>query len=311
MSLFDEVKCIGDIFPELKDLPEVVQLCKHFKDIKDYTKIKFPVANEVKVDGVYCFVTVLHDGRTYAFGRSGLLFTNLGFVAQRFSNCCAGVYINEIANDLFTLEQLSGVTSPARVNPLEPNVAADHLAYTHANLHDYLTIEEFVAGSSNCPYSERRAYLTEINKSGEPEVKMELIHTLEEFEAASDEMIAHGEEGSCGKPLSGTWKRGRRDHNCFKKVREIKLDLECIRVEDGKGKRAGIVANMFFRWKNGTELKADLGKGYSDLDRLAMYQNPPIGKIFLVTAMQESSVNGVLRKAKVGMIREDKTVADF
>jgi len=311
MSLFtDDVKEIGDLFPELAGLPHIVQLSKHYYDIKDDSTIVFPVAGELKEDGVYGFV-VKHEGQVYLFGRSGLRLTNVDFIAKRFTDCADGTYHGEVVNDNWSLEKLSGATSPARVNPLEQVDAVDLLYYGHIRLFDFISIDEFRAGISKTAYEDRRKRLTVYNHSGECEIKHILLHTVEEMLTHASELSSSGLEGGCYKEVNGDWKRGRRDHRSIKVVSEVSFDLECIRVEDGKGKRAGMVANMFFRWKGGLELKADMGKGYGNVERIALYLNPPIGKIFRVTAMKESSVNGLLRKAKVKELREDKLVPDF
>lgn len=306
--LFDEVKSVVDLFPQIATRAEVVQLMKHASECK-LDKVKWPVAGEVKEDGNYCFVLVL-DGKHYAFGRSGLRFTNLGFIESQFAGCSNGVFMGEVVNDKLELEQLSGVISPNRVNPLEADIAQIHAEHTTMRLFDYILPTNLVAGISTVPYTERRAQLTAANKTNFTEIPYELLHSELEMEAHARELIRQGKEGGCYKVANSDWRAGRRDYHSMKIVKEVSFDLECIRVEDGKGKRLGIVANMFFRWRNGKELKADLGKGWTDAKRLEAYENPPIGRVFRVTAMGDSSSNGLLRKAKVQEERFDKK-ADY
>ncbi|MGE3613994.1 MAG: hypothetical protein AB7G20_11030, partial [Sulfurimonas sp.] len=84
------------------------------------------------------------------------------------------------------------------------------------------------------------------------------------------------------------------------------------------GKYKGKVANLIFRWKNGKQVKAMLGKGWTHDQAAEMWvsynsQDMPsynlIGQIFHVHALQESS-KGVLRLPKVMEMRMDKEVAD-
>lgn len=310
MSLFEEVKHISDLFPEMGSLDCIAQLSKHYYDVKDDNKLVFPMSAELKEDGVYGTV-VVWEGSTYLFGRSGQRLTNVGFIAARFAKCPDGTYHGEVVNDNWTLEKLAGATSPARVNPLDQVDQLDLLYYGHIRLFDFLSIKDFRAGKSTLSHQERQAQLLCNNLSSECAIKQDIVYSVEEMRAHAAELIARGYEGGCYKTLTGDWRRARRDGKSLKIVAEVKFDLRCVRVEEGKGKRQGMVANMFFAWKDGKELKADLGKGYSDKDRIALYLDPPIGKIYKVTAMKESSVNGLLRKAKVAELREDKTVADF
>lgn len=309
MSLFEEVKEIGDLFPELTGT-SIAQLSKHYYDIKNDSAIDFPLAGELKEDGVYGSVVVFNS-QTYLFGRSGLRLTNVGFIAKRFANCPDGSYHGEVVNDNWSLEKLSGATSPARVNTLDQVDALDLLNNGRIRLFEFLTIEELRAGKCSLDYKTRRQRLATNNLSGECEINWVVIHTVADMLAHAAELVSLGHEGGCYKSLSGNWQSGRRDHRSIKIVVEVAFDLELIRVEEGKGKRQGMVANAFFKWRDGVELKADLGKGYSDIKRIAMFMDPPIGKIFRVTAMKESSANGLLRKAKVKELREDKLVADF
>ena len=115
----------------------------------------------------------------------------------------------------------------------------------------------------------------------------------------------------------------------MKKVRGVDYDLLCIGYEEGTGKYKGKVANLIFQWKDGKTIKCMLGKGwthdmaedmfkaiqvsqniYSDFAaRKAVAGLSPIGKIFQVYALEESS-KGKLRLPKVGEQRHDKGQAD-
>ena len=102
----------------------------------------------------------------------------------------------------------------------------------------------------------------------------------------------------------------------MKIVKQVSYDLECIGVEEGEGKYNGKVANLIFRWKAGQTVKAMLGEGWTHdmaedvfIYYKASNQLSPIGKVYRVYALQESS-KGKLRLPKVGERRFDKE-ADF
>ncbi|CAL1776975.1 ATP-dependent DNA ligase, partial [Acinetobacter phage vB_AbaP_ABW132] len=96
----------------------------------------------------------------------------------------------------------------------------------------------------------------------------------------------------------------------------------CVGVEYGKGKREGQIAKLKFSYK-GSVFSADLGKGWTDERRKALtsqyeaLEHPaalsewnPIGKIWEVKALQESSTGKALRLPKVIRVREDKEKPD-
>lgn len=305
--LFKEITCIGDLYPHMADLPEVVQLVKHSHEASLRNAVG-PWSVELKEDGNYCFMLVA-SGAAYAFGRSGLRFTNVGFIEEQFITYTPGVYLGEIVNDGWELETLSGVISPARVNPLDTSVVVEHMKATEIRLFDFIPLECFVVGLCSDPYKFRRALLDNYAPLHH-KIRVFEYSSLVEAEAACQELIKQGHEGGCIKALNADWKRGRRDWRSMKVVKETSFDLECVSVEEGKGKRKGVAANFFFRWKGDKVLKADLGKGWTDEKRLEAWLNPPIGCVFRVTAMQDSSKGGLLRKAKVQEQRFDKK-ADY
>lgn len=307
MSLFDTAQ------PRVwRDNP--VQLVKHLCDLTDKARAKLEkeqLYTEYKEDGVYAF---LHNGIFYS--RAGLPLTNLQHLVGEASACGSfQVPIFEVVNESLSLEDLSGYISPNRVNALDAEQAALHLE-TRLVVHDMIPTNDFENGYCALPYISRRSayrgyYPVNIEVGSYVSCVLSLTGNLDGFETFADHVIANGAEGAVGKVASGDWKAGRRDYNAVKIVREQSFDLRCSGVLSGKGKREGTCALMEFDWKDGKTLVADLGKGWTDAKRLEAWLNPPIGKIFRVTAMQESSQNGLLRKARVQDERHDKTVADY
>src|SRR5690606_34111856 len=130
-----------------------------------------------------------------------------------------------------------------------------------------------------------------------------------EFDLYAAEEIAAGGEGIVGKQLDANYEAGHKGYRVVKKVRDLHVDLKCLAVETGKGKRTGQIARLQFKYK-GKLFWADLGEGWTDAKRIQMTydwqhhpEDPhripsPIGSIFHVKALQESS-KGVLRLPKV------------
>lgn len=294
-----------------------VQLVKHLCDLTDKARAKLEnqeIFAELKEDGVYAF---LHNDVFYS--RAGLPLTNLEHLVVHANVCSRHqVPIFEVVNDskAVSLEDLSGFISPNRVKPLTAEQAIQHEA-TRLVVHDMIPLNDFEDGHCRIPYRQRRsAYLGVYHWNYDIAdyiscVISQEVESVERLEDLANAWIACGHEGGVGKLANGDWKAGRRDHNVVKIVRELSFDLRCKGVLSGKGKREGTCALMEFEWKDGKTLVADLGKGWDDKKRLEAWLNPPIGKIFRVTAMQESSQNGLLRKARVQDERHDKTTADY
>jgi len=304
-----KVKQVANLFPNMDGLPEIVQLVKHYSE-SNQKKISWPLYKEKKFDGNYCIMIVV-DNEAYAFSREGNRFTNVGHIEEDFETLIDGCYIGELYNDSCShLEEFSGLIGPKRVKPLTEE-QEELNCHTLIALFDFVEVEEFLAGYSSVPYKDRRHKLiSRVNEWNEV-VMYEEVFDEDQLMESANKSFELGEEGVCAKNPEGDWKRGRRDHNSMKVVREIAHDLTCVGVcDDGKGKRAGMAAAFMMQWKNGQEIKVDLGKGWTDEKRIDALNNPPIGKVFRVTAMKESS-NGILRKAKVQDLRIDKTKGDF
>ena len=93
-----------------------------------------------------------------------------------------------------------------------------------------------------------------------------------------------------------------------KRVKGLSVDLECLGIKAGEGKREGLVGSLLFHYK-GRDFYADLGKGWDDSKRAELNSDNPIGKVFRVTALGETN-KGSLRLPKVLEERIDKTIQD-
>lgn len=291
-----------------RPIGKVVQLVKHYDEVPDSRK-SFPLIGQVKRDGVFA-MQVSYQGRHAIFGRTGLQLTNVSHVIR--DHLPYGVYIAELTCNLMSLEQLSGCVNPNRVEPLSEDMACKAKDFK-MEYHDCMSIREFSGGVSITPYVER--YLALRAELHAPNcLPYCLIEDEEQLQEFADECIANGEEGAVFKRDVG-WEAGHKGWRSMKIVRGVSYDLECIGYEEGAGKYAGKVANLLFRWKDGKTIKAMLGKGWThaDAENLLDYIRAgygPVGEIFKVVALQESS-KGVLRLPKVREERHDKVKPDF
>jgi len=315
---------MGNIF-EFLGLPadhrvgtKVSQNVKHFDDVNDKHKDK-DFLYQLKADG-NCSFTVVHQGRVGIFSRVGNKFTNCEHLESAAGRNLAddGVYIGEITCKGISLEILSGIISPNRKAPVEQDLiwVADEMGI---EMFDYITIDEFIQGESFETFVSRFVTLTIlVDTTGWYFSTIPMLNDTESGKGRDDyfdEAVAAGEEGIIIRDPHAGWVAGHKGWRVMKKVRYIDYDLLCIGYKEGKGKHKGIISDLFFKWKDGREVKCSMGKGW-DYPRLAtMFQSAegggytPVGKVFHVYAMQESS-KGVMRNPKFGELRHDKVEAD-
>ena len=315
---------------EFLDLPadhrkaETTQLVKHWDEVVEKNKAGKLFALQKKKDGV-CALTVIWAGKIGIFSRTGKRFSSTARLERdiKAMNMRDGVYMGEMCCKLVSLEKMSGVTSPNRVNPLDED--GMHVA---RNLEmwffDIVSINSFKEGASQTKFPVRFKILLERVMAGitaGPNCNIHVIHyTLCSCEDLirehAQELIDAGEEGLIIRDVEADWVAGHKGYRVMKIIRGVSYDLLCIGWLEGKGKCLRQIGNLLFKWKDGKTIKAPLGKGWTYSDAAQMYidvnnktVDSPIGKIFDVYALQESS-KGKLRNVKTGELRHDKVVAD-
>ena len=300
---------------------------KYWDKVPDSKKKNREYHAQVKHDGIYCHV-VKSGSKFKFFSRSGLELSNTGrlerFLLGQQHNVDQAIFIAELCCDECSLEELSGLFNPSRVEPLSSEQAEG--AYeAYLVYHDMITFEEYRDGVSRLGYSERYLQLMSAVGRGSGLLIGSNLIGSDEVEQYADYCINLGEEGAVFKTTDGLWKAGYRGADMMKIVKQVSYDLECIGVEEGEGKYQGKVANLIFRWRDGQIIKAMLGEGWTHQDARDMWvcysalmdiltpgkliMSTPVGCIFKVYALQESS-KGKLRLPKVGERRFDKE-ADF
>ncbi|QGK90370.1 ATP-dependent DNA ligase [Acinetobacter phage vB_AbaP_APK89] len=308
-----------------------VQLVKHFDEVPE-SKIDYPLIGQIKYDGVYILI-VIHNGIPKAYSRTGKEYYRELYETDYFMSIYGltdGVYIGELVAPTTTLEELSGLVSTNR--KAEWGTAdIEAMEQSYVMLHDALDFDEFLSGKSGLDYDDRYRDLRRMLRRANLEqylVSNVTIHSKEDAEAYADELIKQGHEGAVFKQ-DLDWVAGHKGYRAMKIVRGLSLDLLCVGVEYGKGKRAGQIAKLKFSYK-GSVFSADLGKGWTDERRKALTlahqsgvgtmvfpdkgkgstEYPPVGKIWEVKALQESSTGKALRLPKVVRVREDKEEPD-
>lgn len=302
---------------------KVVQLVKHYDEVPSSRK-SFPLIAQPKEDGVFGMVVML-GGKVAVFGRTGERLQSTSFIERLASELMTeGVLIGEVlSKHPCSLEELSGVVNPSRVNPLDGNQMSI-ASGMYIALHDFITIQDFVAGKCIAPYVNRYKKLKEL--VADSRIGVNLIQCTTIYDAVSlskftEMCLANKKEGAVYKNPGEGWLAGHKGYRAMKVVGEVSYDLLCTGYEEGEGKYAGKVANLLFKWKDGQTIKAMLGKGWTHKDAEAMFNyinfglndidlHFPIGSIFKVKGLMDSS-KGKIRLPKVEEVRHDKVTADY
>jgi ATP-dependent DNA ligase len=332
---------IDDIREYLKVRSNPVQLVKHLDEVPE-NKIQYPLIGQKKYDGLYCLV-IVQGGIFDLYSRTGKAYYHevAEAISDQFYNDMScmlddGVYITELCNDQVSLEVLSGLVSTNRKKDWTTEEEAI-VWQSYCMFHDFLTFEEFLDGYSEQPYMVRYYELTKRLTRAERETLLVLntpIYDRDGADKFADAIIEKGGEGAVFKQ-NVDWEAGHKGYRAMKIVRGLHVDLLCIGVQYGKGKRSGQIAKLEFSYK-GSVFSADLGKGWTDARRSALTnaheksvgctvftgtyghgsnagvtEYPPVGKIWEVKALQESSTGKALRLPKVVRVREDKDTPDY
>jgi ATP-dependent DNA ligase len=296
-----------------------VQLVKHLDEVPDSRKHDGLYMLQVKYDGVYGIVMKKGDV-VIAFNRTGKEMPYCDLITKSFESWPDGMYMGEITCKGLSLEVLSGIINPNRVNPILPDLYGHLSDNIRFMVFDFIYVEEFIRGDSVIGCNERYEYLKFLYEEALEKGVVHLVttsyHIIEECKIFIDAMIKSGHEGGVIKHMNAPWKAGHKGWHQMKIVRGVSYDLECIAWEEGAGKYEGKVANLVFRWKDGKYITAMLGKGwthdmaehmFNEINKVG--EHCVVGCIYEVYALQESSM-GVLRLPKVGSYRHDKEDAD-
>ncbi|MNQ04857.1 DNA ligase [compost metagenome] len=293
---------------------EVFQLCLRH-DKAPASKIPAIGIASVKKDGM--FVAALHcKGRPWFFARSGQLMTNtdlLNIPAAVLDALQASpnlIHQFEFKADALRQSVFNGAVSPVRVNPVDPEVAPLLPAFTPW-LINVIPVADFIGNGDGQPLAERKALAKAISeRHGLPMPEHRRLSWGDAM-AWFAELVEQNEEGIVYDNPEAAYAPGaRRADLSIKRARELRLDLRCVGVAEGKGKHAGVVGTLLFEYE-GTRISADLGEGWDYADRVRLMVNPAeaVGQVFEVYAFDVSEL-GSLRQAKVGQPRPDKVIAD-
>lgn len=319
MNIFEFLGLPSNLRPKNK----VVQLVKHWREVPESRK-QFPYFGQVKKDGVFAAL-VVNQGVAKIFGRTGSALTSCDYYLTSYecNTYPNGVYIGELLSKFpCSLEELSGVVNPERVNHLDEK-GGEIARGIYIAFHDWIPLCCLADGISHRSYEGRHwelSHYLENTPAHSDILPYSVIHNEESRLEFASSCIDAGEEGAVFKRPDMSWVAGHKGFHQMKEVSQVSYDLLCVGYEEGEGKYSSKVANLIFQWRDGQTIKAMLGKGWTHDDASLMYRclttnwvtssHYPLGKIFKVKGLSDSS-KGKIRLPKVAEQRIDKTEGDY
>ena len=182
----------------------------------------------------------------------------------------------------------------------------------HFVIWDSLTLQEFEAGISTRPYTERfgEAIKATFMTSKLKPVSSYRVYSMKEAQAIADEFISEGGEGAVVKKLDAIWQDGTSKD--MVKIKEVyDADLYCVGIKLGKGKYEGKIGSLILQTSCG-RIEVDCGSGLTDIDR-NKHPDEFIGKIIEIQynkfIQSKKDKPASLYLPRFVEVREDKNTA--
>lgn len=273
-----------------------------------------------KLDGVYSFITILNTSygiEVRHWGRTGKALSNCEDLDLRIAGALGSttkglVVISEITSE-DPLAKLSGYLNPNRVkgSSFVPTNKKD-------NVHDIVTLEEFISGVSNEPFYVRRDLVERLFDDTTIDVIDGEHMTLDEAYEWADDVWGDGGEGLIFAQSQGTWIAGKRDETKIKIKEKLSYDVTVVGMASGvaDSKYETTLGKLYvvfraFGKDNGVPLVVPIS-GMTDAQRNFWWKNPEeiLGRIVKMDA-KSFTEEGNLREPRFKEVRNDKAESDF
>lgn len=218
----------------------------------DFLAIKYPVAVELKLDGVRT-IAVVKDKKCALYSRNGKYLLNFEDVRLDMATKPEGVYDGEVIC-------LDGFQTLLKRLQSDPGNNTD--VKIEYKIFDFLTLDEWNTGIST------RDYMSRCKDLGERVI----IKNPVDLEVYYNYALKTGHEGLILKQLDSPYESGSSKYWLKLKPKDT-IDLRIIGFDEGVGRLEGSLGAICGLGEDskGTAIHAYVGTGFSDPERAAMW----------------------------------------
>lgn len=213
----------------------------------DFLALKYPLAAEIKYDGVRC-IALVNLGKVRLYSRNGKYLENFEEVREKLAEMPEGVYDGEII-------------SPDGFQALMKRTHAKQGTNTDVKIEykifDKLTVDEWVTGGTQREYQHR------CKDVGERVIIKNPVH----LDVYYNYVLKSGHEGLILKEINSPYENGSSRY-WYKLKPKDTIDMKILAYENGLGKHEGTVGAISCIADVGKAVvHAYVGTGFTDEDR--------------------------------------------
>jgi len=280
---------------------------------KNFKHIQFPAYVQTKMDGMRANIIFDNDGNVSVRSRNGKDIELHGWF-DNVSNIVNAVIDGELIvldDDGNTLDRKTG--NGILNKAVKGTITKEQTEFVRMTAWDIIPLDDFKAGKSDTPYSERFASLALI----ELDDKVRIVDNynaddMEEVQSLFKDSLAKGEEGVIVKNMNSIWEDKRSKGQVKMKV-ELEADLLVTAWNEGTGRIKGLMGSVTVVSADGG-VEVNVGSGFNDEDR-KMLPEDIVGKIITVKyneIIQDKNCNTKSLFLPIFIeIRLDKSSADI
>lgn len=300
-------------------VPEYPVMLASGYDEKLVSKIKFPAACQLKLDGMR-FNAIIKDGKVEYRSRNGKLIDLLGaldadilslfsFKEGKEAVVFDGELLVKNSKGVLDRKTGNGILNKA----VKGTISKEEADMVCATLWDFIPYKDFKSEHCKYTYAQRLTLLKMANFNDKVSlVETKMVNSLDEARQLFEEYLAQGQEGTILKDMSAPWEAKRAKHQ-VKFKGELECDLKCVGWEEGTGKNVGRLGALVLESAD-RRIRVSVGTGFSDSDREVYKPENVIGKVVAIKynarIKDKNSDTESLFLPVFVEIREDKTEAD-
>ena len=297
--MFDLCEYLG------RDKKHLFQKVLDIKNVKDTSKLEFPMWISEKFDGVFCCAFYKPDGTVGIFSRTGEEYLSMNHLKSQLFY----TLLDKRLRLLVLFEAMIDGEKQIVISGACRDPKKQH-PEIKAYVHSFIDKDNwFMRAWEVKDFNIGRKHLIATATKDVFFIPNYIVTNLDSAYIAASIVWDRGGEGVVLTFNADKYQPGKRNESMIKIKQGVSVDLEVVDTYEGKGKYSGTLGGLICRYKDNKSIKVS---GMTDVERSAWwgYKSLIVGKIVQIDAMAESA-NGLLREPRFKGIRYDKDTADF